>query len=176
MTNTTGRHRTTNVIITKHIEKSKTNLVPLTTHVLVGPTVGPAYGPTRQNQWPRSYADVALHVSMTPPLWSHCHVEIWAHKLFFENSERAHGLLVPLFRLAGHQHISIGPAYFAFQKQWAIIPVALGQLLCSREVACNYLAKKFAFPRIRTRDERIAERKSCHCTIKRIALENYIFT
>jgi hypothetical protein len=83
MTNTIARHGTIDVIVTKHLEKNKTYLVPLATHVILGPTVGPAYGPTRQNQWARSYADVAVHVSMTPPLRSHCHVEMWAHGLFF---------------------------------------------------------------------------------------------
>jgi hypothetical protein len=79
MTNTIVCHKTTDVIVTKHLEKNKTDLVPLATHVILGPTVGPAYGPTRQIQWARSYADMAVHISMTPLLRSHCHVEMWAH-------------------------------------------------------------------------------------------------
>jgi hypothetical protein len=62
----------------KTSKKDKTDLVPLATHVILGPTVGPAYGPTRQNQWAWSYADMAVHVSMTPPLRSHYHVEMWS--------------------------------------------------------------------------------------------------
>jgi hypothetical protein len=144
MTNTTERHRTTDVIVTKHPKKNKTDLVRLARHVILGPTVGPAYDPTRQNQWAQSYADVAVHVSMTPPLRSHCHVEMWARELFFKFGV-THELLVPLFRLVGHQPISIGPAYFAFQKWWAISPVALGRLLRSREDS-SYSAKKLLSP------------------------------
>jgi hypothetical protein len=144
MTNTTVRHKTTDAIITKHLKK-KTDLVPLATHVILGPTVRPAYGPTRQNQWARSYADVAVHVSMTPPLRSYYHMEMWFRRLFFLNSGRAHGLLVPLFRLVCHQPISIGSAYFAFLKQWAISPVALSWHLHSREDS-SYSAKKLLSP------------------------------
>jgi hypothetical protein len=101
MTNTTAHHKTTNVIVTKHLEKNTTYPIPLATRVIVGLTVGPAYGPTRQNQWARSYGDMAAHVSMTPPLRSHSHVAMWVHRL-----------MVPLFRMVGHQPNCIGSAFF----------------------------------------------------------------
>jgi hypothetical protein len=66
----------------------------------------------------------------------------------------------------GTQPSSIGSAFFVLGRRPATSLVAFPMILFS---------KKGAFPRIRTGDGRIPERKSYHCTIQRIAVENYIF-